>query len=446
MRPDGLTRRDLLKTGAAAATFAATTNLLTPRRTLAARDHKLVFWLQPNFNPTADKVLEEQTMAFAKEAGLKDSEVQILKVSGGELAPKLTAALEINAPPDVTRLSEAFVARHRALGQLLDISDLMAEMRKVEGGLVPAVIPLTEAGGRYYSVPMGLSPLVFTARTDLFEKAGYSSFPDTWEKLLEASLKLNKPPFYAYGMALGTTPGYSDSTGDILMLMWSNGGKLLDKDSRPAASSPGTVAAFQFIKDMYAKHQIIPKGAVSWDNAGNNKAYQSQQVAYVYDGTSIFSYLLTSDTELAARTGLFAAPAGPAGKARHLYTDYYGVFKASPYPEVAKGFIRYLMEPKRYSEFLVATQGRYVPVYPKMQSDPFWTSKPQFAGLLAIGREGQPMSWEGRITPALGEVVSQSLLGKTAHEVLVNGVEPAAAAAKLQAEIVAIYRRMNEPV
>ena len=46
MRPDGLTRRDLLKTGAAAATFAATTNLLTPRRTLAARDHKLVFWLQ----------------------------------------------------------------------------------------------------------------------------------------------------------------------------------------------------------------------------------------------------------------------------------------------------------------------------------------------------------------------------------------------------------------
>jgi multiple sugar transport system substrate-binding protein len=322
----------------------------------------------------------------------------------------------------------------------------MAEMRKVEGGLVPSVIPLTEAGGRFYAVPMGLSPLIFTARTDLFEKAGYSTFPDTWEKLLEASLKLNKPPFYAYGMALGTTPGYSDSTGDILMLMWSHGGKLLDKDSRPAANSPGTAAAFQFIKDMYAKHQIVPKGAVSWDNAGNNKAYQSQQVAYVYDGTSIYSYLLTSDTELAARTGLFVAPAGPAGRARHLYTDYYGVFKASPYPEVAKGFIRYLMEPKRYSEFLVATQGRYVPVYPRLQSDPFWTSKPQFAGLLAIGREGLPMSWEGRITPALGEVVSQSLLGKTAHEVLVNGVEPAAAAAKLQAEIVAIYRRMNEPV
>ena len=37
-------------------------------------------------------------MAFAKEAGLKDSEVQILKVPGGELAPRLTAALEVGAP------------------------------------------------------------------------------------------------------------------------------------------------------------------------------------------------------------------------------------------------------------------------------------------------------------------------------------------------------------
>ena len=59
---------------------------------------------------------------------------------------------------------------------------------------------------------MGLSPVVMHARMDLLEQAGYSTFPDTWEKFIEASLKINKPPFYAYGMALGTSPGYSDST------------------------------------------------------------------------------------------------------------------------------------------------------------------------------------------------------------------------------------------
>ena len=69
MRPGHVTRRSILKAGAGGAAFAATATILTPRRTLAARDQKLVFWLQPNFNPTADRILEEHTRAFARQAG-----------------------------------------------------------------------------------------------------------------------------------------------------------------------------------------------------------------------------------------------------------------------------------------------------------------------------------------------------------------------------------------
>jgi hypothetical protein len=32
---------------------------------------------------------------------------------------------------------------------------------------------------------------------------------------------------------------------------------------------------------MFSKHKIIPKGAIAWDNTGNNKAYQSRQVIFV---------------------------------------------------------------------------------------------------------------------------------------------------------------------
>src|SRR5262245_63408966 len=108
------TRRTMLKVGAGAAAFATTANILTPLKTYAARAEKLVFWLQPNFNPTADKILEDQTRAYAKQAGLKDTELQILKVPGGEIPTRMAAALEVNAPPDVTRLEEGYVARVRA--------------------------------------------------------------------------------------------------------------------------------------------------------------------------------------------------------------------------------------------------------------------------------------------------------------------------------------------
>jgi multiple sugar transport system substrate-binding protein len=270
-----------------AATVAATAHGLSPRKAFAARDHKLVFWLQPNFNATADRVLEEQIRAYAKQAGLKDQELQILKVPGGEIATRMTAALEVGAPPDITRTSEFLLPRWKSQGHLLDITDLMGEMRQAAGGINPAVVPLTEEGGRNYAVPMGLSPIVFYARMDLLEKAGYGAFPDTWDKLIEAGLKIQKPPLYAYGMALGTTLGYSDSTHEIIAILWAHGGRLLDKESRPAVNSPAGVKAFQLIQDMYQKHQMIPRGALSWDNSGNNKVYQSRQVAFAHDSLSI---------------------------------------------------------------------------------------------------------------------------------------------------------------
>lgn len=105
MRPVRPSRRDILK-GGVAATLAATAHGLNPRKTFAAREHKLVFWLQPNFNATADRILEEQIRAYAKQAGVKDEELQILKVPGGEISTRMTAALEVGAPPDITRTSE----------------------------------------------------------------------------------------------------------------------------------------------------------------------------------------------------------------------------------------------------------------------------------------------------------------------------------------------------
>ena len=145
MRPPELSRRAILKGGVAAATVASTTHGLTPRKTFAAREQKLVFWLQPNFNATADRILEEQIRAYAKQAGLKDQEVQILKVPGGEIATRMTAALEVGAPPDITRTSEFLLPRWKSQGHLLDITDLMGEMRQAAGGINPAVVPLAQA-------------------------------------------------------------------------------------------------------------------------------------------------------------------------------------------------------------------------------------------------------------------------------------------------------------
>ena len=95
--------------------------------------------------------------------------------------------------------------------------------------------------------------------------------PATWEEFIEASKKVTKPPFYAYGMALGLVP--SDSLGDVMSVVSAYGGSLIDAQNRPALESDATVQAFKLIRTMYNDAKIIPRGALSWDNSGNNKAF-----------------------------------------------------------------------------------------------------------------------------------------------------------------------------
>jgi len=43
---------------------------------------------------------------------------------------------------------------------------------------------------------------------------------------------------------------------------------------------------------------IIAPGSISWDNSGNNKAYQSRQAAFVMNPSSIYAYLDGNDEDL----------------------------------------------------------------------------------------------------------------------------------------------------
>ena len=147
-------------------------------------------------------------------------------------------------------------------------------------------------------------------------------------------------------------------------MIWGYGGKLVEADDKTVAlNSPGTVQAVKLIADMYNKHKIIPKGTISWDNQGNNKAYQSRQVIFVLNPTSIYAHLAESDKELYDVTGLLPVPAGPAGAIEELTTAEWLLFKHNPYPEVAKGLVQYYMEPENLRVVIEEGGGRWGPPY-----------------------------------------------------------------------------------
>ena len=135
--------------------------------------------------------------------------------------------------------------------------------------------------GKAYAVPQSVSPWPLVTRLDILEAAKVDP-PKTWEELVEVCKKLQKPPkLTGFGLCLGL---HADTDNNVMNMIWCYGGKLVEADNKTVAlHSKGTVAAVQLIADMFNKHKIIPKGAIAWDNTGNNKAYQSRQVIFVLE-------------------------------------------------------------------------------------------------------------------------------------------------------------------
>jgi multiple sugar transport system substrate-binding protein len=438
-----ITRRQFHNMSAGAAALGFATNFFIPSKA-NAREAQLVFWLQPNFNAKADDLLVQQTMEYAKMQGLSESDVRIEKVPGGEVVPRMAAALEVGSPPDVTRVNEPNMVNWGPNGHLVDLTPVIEEMRTREGGINEDTLLMARINGEILGVPMGIAASAAHVRIDKFREAGYDKLPETWEEFIEAAKKINQPPFFAFGMALGLTP--SDSLVDILSVVDAYGGSLVDAQNRPAFESDGTIEAFRLINAMYNEHRIIPRGAVSWDNASNNQAYQSGQIAYALNPTSIYSSLIADGNPLLDVTVLDIPPGGPAGRHGTISTDYYGVFKKSPNVELAMGLVAHFMKPENYDAFILEAGGRYLPSYPAQLQDPFWSENPAFDGLRAAARTGRSMFYPGNLTPALSEVVVRTMVQAEMQNVLVKGKDPAAAVADVQKQMVETFQRLGEPV
>src|SRR5262245_51179276 len=110
-----LTRRDMLRqAGRTAAVLTTTAPWWLVRRAHAARDKKLVVWVPTALAPQVDKILQEQCYAYAKQAGIKESELDYSILGAGQMLPKLVASLEAGNPPDLAQIGPALAALYHS--------------------------------------------------------------------------------------------------------------------------------------------------------------------------------------------------------------------------------------------------------------------------------------------------------------------------------------------
>ena len=111
--------------------------------------------------------------------------------------------------------------------------------------------------GKAYGVPQSVSPWPLVTRMDILDAAKVDP-PKTWDEFIEVCKKLKKPPkLTGYGMCLGL---YSDTEGNMMNVIWSHGGKLVEADNKTVAlHSPGTVRRCNSLRICIPSTRLSPR-------------------------------------------------------------------------------------------------------------------------------------------------------------------------------------------
>ncbi|KAA3509449.1 ABC transporter substrate-binding protein [Agrobacterium rosae] len=400
----------------------------------AANAADLTVWGLQAFNKDADALMGQMAKDFGKAKGI---DVQYVVVPANVLTERLASAFEGKAAPDAFMQLGQNSQYYAQSGLTKPVDDILASMRARDGGVYESMVPQAIYEGHAHSVPIEIDLVPMFARKDLIGETGLP-VPETWEDLRKVSQAIIKknPQYVGLGIPLSNA---NDAESQLRMLFWSFGGAMFSEDSKSVTwNSPETVAAYQFIKDMY-EEGTIPRNVVTWDDGGNNTAYQTGRAAFIMNPPSVYSWMVENDKKLLENSVLINIPKGPGEKGRSatlLGSFSWLVSSQTKQEALAKEWIQYFFQSENYEKLIQTTGGRWYPIFPALaKSMPLFKDNPSFANFDKLATDGLTIGFKGAPTPLASQVYTAKILSSSVQQMIVDGKSPQDAAAWAQAEV-----------
>ncbi|HUA54540.1 MAG TPA: extracellular solute-binding protein [Candidatus Sulfotelmatobacter sp.] len=362
-------RRDFLKLAGAGAVGSMVGTAVGGGAALAA-PKTLTFLHDSSFIRDFDTYFQKVLApAYEKETGIK---IDYPLTSVGTLQTRVSAIIETGSGADV--LLQQFNWPFLYDEKLVDLSDLADEIGKAQGGWYEVGKEAVFVNGKWKAIPFGNIGQLMNYRMDWFHEVGFDKFPDTWDELLEAGIKLNAKG-YPFGFELGH--GFGDNHGWIYPLMWSFGAHEVDKDGKTVTVDSDEMArAIDFARKFFKATTL--EDCLGWNDASNNKAYLSEQISCTNNAESILWVAKKDFPDIAKVTGQALNPKGPTGKRFHILNPWsHAVFTGASDIEASKKFLRWLTEKKQCEGWLNSADSYYAPFLHTYDDAAFWKTEPR---------------------------------------------------------------------
>jgi len=381
---------------------------------LAQEKPTLNVWFWRSFVKEQNVYMANQIKAFEQNEGVK---VNVSFIPAEEMYRKWMASVEAKTLPDVSEMWVSNIMQFDHMGVLLNVTDLFTELN-AKCPFSPMLTDAVTREGRKIGLPLHTSAEAHYWRKDILANLGLS-VPDTWDQLKDMAKKITeKGSFYGFATALGRPA--TDGEKFINTVVWSYGGSVADKKGNLVFKSKETLEAVKYIASL-VEEGIMPPGIASWDDGGNNRAYQTKWAAGIQNTASVYNYMRQNDPALLENTAITLICEGPAGRFSDVSPHAIVANKATRYPEIAKKLIKFIMEPARYQGWIEHAGGQIQPVYPVLLDNPFWKDpcKKAFAEMGA--KYGAYEGWPGPPTAAAGEIFASYVLSDMIQKIIVYG-------------------------
>lgn len=303
-------------------------------------DARLVYWSMWNEAEPQGQVIARAAEAFTEETGI---EVEI-NFNGRDIRKTLQPALDSGEVIDLFDEDIERVANTWG-NYLLPLDSYVAKSYSTTGGQpFSAVVNKTLldlarqlGGGSVKNIPYQPSAFITMYNKGLFEKAGVTSLPKTWDELLDVCAKLKAIGVAGFTVDDAYMAALFGYTIDRIAGMDATLKMVADNDF----TSPHVLRFGQIWENMARNGYITTTSAANIYPAGQVNDFATEKAAMYLNGTWLPNEIKGNAPNM--RWGSFAFPlidpAGDGVNANNFGAQSYGINKNTQYPEEAFQFV-----------------------------------------------------------------------------------------------------------
>ncbi|MFB3916641.1 MAG: ABC transporter substrate-binding protein [Terriglobales bacterium] len=401
----GITRREFVKVTGMAAAGAGALGLFG-KAPAFAQERSLHFLLWKNFSPPADVEIVRQGEEWGKQNKVK---VRIEQINANDIPARAAASIESKQGPDIIQFFHNWQNQYAA--SLVDVTDIATALESKYGGYIDYCKADAVLSGRFTAIPHTVVPNIYVVRKSYINAAGTTVWPKTWDELRTQGKK-----WKAAGHPIGQTVGHTfgDAVDFAYPYLWSYGGAERDEKGKVTINSKQTLEALKSFKALW-DDAMDPAGA-GWDDSANNRAFLAGSISATNNAPSI--YLTASNQVLLDQKGQplvndimhVANPAGPAGIYHYHYSQQLAIPKYSKNVDVAKEFLRWLMDEKQYAQYLRRAQAYQASPLKHYLKDAMWDMYPALKPYRDHLLEAKNVGWKGPADASAARVVQNYVI------------------------------------